>query len=252
MMTPQRYLDLRSLNEEMLEFLKLCVRGKISIYVSGGTGTGKTTFLNMLSSFLPENELIITIEDTLELQLKQKNVRSYETRQINAGNMMVVDMSALVKASLRQRPDRIIVGETRDGAVVSLLTAMSTGHEGSMSTGHANSPFNLVNVRIPTMIEMDKTSTFSERAQAMMISEALQLIVQLRRLPDGRRVVSQVTEVGGLDKKSGAVILEDIFVYNIEKNDFEQTGYYPKAIVEKVASNGVGEIKTFFRDGKEV
>ena len=251
MMTPQRYLDLRSLNEDMLEFLKLCVRGKISIYVSGGTGTGKTTFLNMLSSFLPENELIITIEDTLELQLKQKNVRSYETRQINAGNMMVVDMSALVKASLRQRPDRIIVGETRDGAVVSLLTAMSTGHEGSMSTGHANSPFNLVNVRIPTMIEMDKTSTFSERAQAMMISEALQLIVQLRRLPDGRRVVSQVTEVGGIDKKSGAVILEDIFVYNIEKNDFEQTGYYPKAIVEKVASNGVGEIKTFFRDGKE-
>lgn len=136
----------------------------------------------MLSAYIPENELLITIEDTLELQLKQKNVRSMETREITSSTMESIDMAALVKSSLRMRPDRIIVGETRDGAVVSLLSAMSTGHEGSMSTGHANSPDNLVRVRIPTMMEMDKGSSFSERAKSLMIAEALQLIVQLRRL----------------------------------------------------------------------
>ena len=134
MMTAEKYIELHSLSPKMLEFLKKCVLGRVSIYVSGGTGSGKTTFLNMLSAFLPEDELIITIEDTLELQLKQKNVRSLETRQITNGNMETIDMAALVKASLRMRPSRIIVGETRDGAVVSLLSAMSTGHEGSMST----------------------------------------------------------------------------------------------------------------------
>ena len=131
MMVADKYLELKSISKEMLDFLEKCVKGKVSIFVSGGTGTGKTTFLNMLSSFLPEDELLITIEDTLELQLKQKNVRSLETREIKNANMDSIDMSALVKASLRMRPDRIIVGETRDGAVVSLLSAMSTGHEGS-------------------------------------------------------------------------------------------------------------------------
>lgn len=237
MMTAEKYIELKSLSQEILEFLKICVKGKVSIYVSGGTGTGKTTFLNMLSAFLPDNELIVTIEDTLELQLKQKNVRSLETRPITNGEMMDVDMSALVKASLRMRPSRIIVGETRDGAVVSLLSAMSTGHEGSMSTGHANSPENLVNVRIPTMMEMDKTSTFSERAQALMIAEAIQLIIQLRRLPDGRRVVSQVTEVNGLNK-NGSVHLTDIFKYNYTTDEFEYTGYYPQKIADHVGYFG--------------
>lgn len=124
MMVPSKYLELKSISEKMLDFLDKCVKGKVSIFVSGGTGTGKTTFLNMLSSFIPENELLITIEDTLELQLKQKNVRSLETREIKNANMDSIDMSALVKASLRMRPDRIIVGETRDGAVVSLLSAI--------------------------------------------------------------------------------------------------------------------------------
>ena len=123
MMTASKYIELKSLNQTMLGFLEQCVLGKVSIYVSGGTGTGKTTFLNMLSAFLPEDELIVTIEDTLELQLHQKNVRSMETRQITNGNMETIDMAALVKASLRMRPDRIIVGETRDGAVVSFLSA---------------------------------------------------------------------------------------------------------------------------------
>jgi len=244
MMTAQKYVELRSLSEGMLDFLKKCVLGKVSIFVSGGTGTGKTTFLNMLSSYLPRNELIITIEDTLELQLKQPNVRSLETRPITAGETMkLIDMDALVKASLRMRPDRIIVGETRDGAVVSLLSAMSTGHEGSMSTGHANSPENLVNVRIPIMIEMNRSSTFSERQQRLMISEALQMIVQLRRLPNGRRVVSEICEVAGVDPQGGGIVLNRIFEYDMAADKYRYTGYFPKRIAAHTALYGIGITK---------
>lgn len=245
MMTAAKYIELQSLSQQMLLFLKLCVLGKVSIYVSGGTGTGKTTFLNMLSAFLPGDELIVTIEDTLELQLKQKNVRSLETRPITGGTMESIDMSALVKASLRMRPSRIIVGETRDGAVVSLLSAMSTGHEGSMSTGHANSPRNLVDVRIPTMMEMDKTTSFSERAQALMIAEAIQLIVQLRRLPDGRRVVSQICEVSGIGK-DGKVVLNDIYRYDFTTDEFQYTGNFPQKIADHIAYFGYELDEDFF------
>ena len=230
MMVASKYLELKSISQEMLDFLEKCVRGKVSIFVSGGTGTGKTTFLNMLSSFIPEDELLITIEDTLELQLKQKNVRSLETREIKNANMDSIDMSALVKASLRMRPDRIIVGETRDGAVVSLLSAMSTGH--------ANSPENLVNVRIPTMMEMDKDSSYSEKAKALMIAEAIQLIVQLRRLPNGRRVTSNICSVEGIDR-NGKVLLQNIFVYDFQKDKYIYTGNFPKKIANHLEMNGV-------------
>ncbi len=242
MMVDSKYLELGSLSEPMLKFLKKCVQGKTSIFVSGGTGTGKTTFLNMLSAYIPENELLITIEDTLELQLKQKNVRSMETREITSSTMESIDMASLVKSSLRMRPDRIIVGETRDGAVVSLLSAMSTGHEGSMSTGHANSPENLVRVRIPTMMEMDKGSSFSEKAKSLMIAEALQLIVQLRRLPDGKRIVSNICSVEGVDK-FGNIILKDIFIYDYSDKKFKYTGFFPKKIAEHLESNGVALTK---------
>lgn len=242
MMVDSKYLELGSLSEPMLKFLKKCVQGKTSIFVSGGTGTGKTTFLNMLSAYIPENELLITIEDTLELQLKQKNVRSMETREITSSTMESIDMASLVKSSLRMRPDRIIVGETRDGAVVSLLSAMSTGHEGSMSTGHANSPENLVRVRIPTMMEMDKGSSFSEKAKSLMIAEALQLIVQLRRLPDGKRIVSNICSVEGVDK-FGNIMLKDIFIYDYSDKKFKYTGFFPKKIAEHLESNGVALTK---------
>lgn len=242
MMVDSKYLELGSLSEPMLKFLKKCVQGKISIFVSGGTGTGKTTFLNMLSAYIPENELLITIEDTLELQLKQKNVRSMETREITSSTMESIDMASLVKSSLRMRPDRIIVGETRDGAVVSLLSAMSTGHEGSMSTGHANSPENLVRVRIPTMMELDKGSSFSEKAKSLMIAEALQLIVQLRRLPNGKRIVSNICSVEGVDK-FGNIILKDIFIYDHTDKKFKYTGFFPKKIAEHLEANGVALTK---------
>ena len=242
MMVDSKYLELGSLSEPMLKFLKKCVQGKTSIFVSGGTGTGKTTFLNMLSAYIPENELLITIEDTLELQLKQKNVRSMETREITSSTMESIDMASLVKSSLRMRPDRIIVGETRDGAVVSLLSAMSTGHEGSMSTGHAISPENLVRVRIPTMMELDKGSSFSEKAKSLMIAEALQLIVQLRRLPNGKRIVSNICSVEGVDK-FGNIILKDIFIYDHTDKKFKYTGFFPKKIAEHLEANGVALTK---------
>ena len=242
MMVDSKYLELGSLSEPMLKFLKKCVQGKTSIFVSGGTGTGKTTFLNMLSAYIPENELLITIEDTLELQLKQKNVRSMETREITSSTMESIDMASLVKSSLRMRPDRIIVGETRDGAVVSLLSAMRTGHEGSMSTGHANSPENLVRVRIPTMMELDKGSSFSEKAKSLMIAEALQLIVQLRRLPNGKRIVSNICSVEGVDK-FGNIILKDIFIYDHTDKKFKYTGFFPKKIAEHLEANGVALTK---------
>lgn len=242
MMVDSKYLELGSLSKPMLKFLKKCVQGKTSIFVSGGTGTGKTTFLNMLSAYIPENELLITIEDTLELQLKQKNVRSMETREITSSTMESIDMASLVKSSLRMRPDRIIVGETRDGAVVSLLSAMSTGHEGSMSTGHANSPENLVRVRIPTMMELDKGSSFSEKAKSLMIAEALQLIVQLRRLPNGKRIVSNICSVEGVDK-FGNIILKDIFIYDHTDKKFKYTGFFPKKIAEHLEANGVALTK---------
>ena len=242
MMVDSKYLELGSLSEPMLKFLKKCVQGKTSIFVSGGTGTGKTTFLNMLSAYIPENELLITIEDTLELQLKQKNVRSMETREITSSTMESIDMASLVKSSLRMRPDRIIVGETRDGAVVSLLSALSTGHEGSMSTGHANSPENLVRVRIPTMMELDKGSSFSEKAKSLMIAEALQLIVQLRRLPNGKRIVSNICSVEGVDK-FGNIILKDIFIYDHTDKKFKYTGFFPKKIAEHLEANGVALTK---------
>lgn len=239
MMQAEKYLELGSLSEPMLKFLKICVENRVSVFISGGTGTGKTTFLNMLSSFLPENELVITIEDTLELQLRQKNIRSMVVRKVTNGNqtMEEMDMASLVKAALRMRPDRIIVGETRDGAVVSLLTAMSTGHEGSMSTGHANSAYNLVNSRIPTMMEMDRSTSFSEKAQAMLIREGIELIVQLKRLPDGKRIVSEICEVTRLSGK-GEVILTDIYKYDYGTRQFLYTGNMPKRIQEHVSFYG--------------
>ena len=242
MMVDSKYLELGSLSEPMLEFLKKCVQGKTSIFVSGGTGTGKTTFLNMLSAYIPENELLITIEDTLELQLKQKNVRSMETREITSSTMESIDMAALVKSSLRMRPDRIIVGETRDGAVVSHLYAMSTGHEGYMTTGHPNYHDNLHRPRSPTMMEMDKGSSFSERAKSLMIAEALQLIVQLRRLPDGKRIVCNMCSVEGVDK-FGNIIFKDIFIYDYSDKKFKYTGFFPKKIAEHLESNGVALTK---------
>ena len=233
------YVMMGSMSASMLYFLERCVKGKISIFVSGGTGSGKTTMLNMLSAYIPNDELIVTIEDTLELQLQQKNVRRMEVRDAgNAKDMMNVDQKTLVKAALRQRPDRIILGETRDGSVVDLISAMSTGHEGSMSPIHANSPQNMCNSRMLILYSMNPEANFSERAVALQISEALQVIVQVARFPDGSRKVEQISYVTGLTK-DGLVDIKDIFYYDKIEKKFKFTGFIPDDIRKAMRERGL-------------
>ncbi len=233
----QDYIDKGSINYNMLYFLSYCVASKISIVVSGGTGTGKTTLLNMLSGYIPKDELIITIEDSCELKLQQPNVRRMEARPAENAEMMNVDQQALVRAALRQRPDRIILGETRDGSIVDVISAMSTGHEGSMTTIHANSPRNLCDVRLGILYSMNKEADFSEKSVAMQFAEAVQLIVQIKRYPDGSRKISQISHVNGIDK-NGKVNLKDIFIYDNKEKTFKYTGYLPQEIVDTIYFRG--------------
>lgn len=232
------YVSIGSMSRNMLYFLSLCVKGKISIFVSGGTGTGKTTLLNMLSSYISPRELIITIEDSCELKLQQPNVRRMETRTAANEGMMNVDQKTLVRAALRQRPDRIILGETRDGSVVDIISAMSTGHEGSLTTIHANSPRNMVDVRIPILYSMNKEANFSENAIALQIAEAIQMIVQIKRFPDGSRKITHISEVDSINKDK-KVNINDIFVFDQEKQDFISTGYRPEKILKLLRDKGI-------------
>ena len=251
-LTGADYLRLGSIGENMLNFLSKCVEGKISLIVSGGTGTGKTTLLNMLSSYIPNTELIITVEDSCELNLHQPNVRRMEARigsAIGHGERLNdVTIQDLVRNALRMRPDRLIVGEIRDHTIVDMMTAMSTGHEGSMSTVHANSPHNLVVSRMPILYGMNRQMTFSESAQAIQITEALQLIVQIQRMRNGRRVITQVTEVTGLDDHD-RVILNDIFKYDEIENRFVATGYVPEKIIDKLAARNIVFPESVFAKG---
>lgn len=244
------FLRLRTLNEDILEFLRLAVEGKLNIVVSGGTSTGKTTALNVLSRFIPDNELIVTIEDSCELNLSQSNVRRMEARQSNSEGMMRIDIQALVKNALRMRPDRIIVGEIRDGTVVDMMTAMSTGHEGSMSTVHANSPETLVNTRLPILYSMYQAAQFSEVSQAYQICDALDLIVQIERMNNGTRKITRVTHVVkvGDDNKP---VLNDIFVYNPNSDEFLSTGYIPRYLIKKCKSKGVNVPESLFQKPRQ-
>ena len=243
------YINLGTLTPIMLAFLSRCVEGRISMIISGGTNTGKTTMLNMLSGYIPHDELIVTVEDSCELNLRQPNVRRMETRgtsQIGQGESIhAVTIQDLVRNALRMRPDRLIVGEIRDHTIVDMMTAMSTGHEGSMSTVHANSPYNLVTSRMPILYGMNTRMTFSETAQAIQITEALQLIVQLEHLKNGRRVVSNITHVVGMDDRD-RIILKDIFIYNKAENRHEATGYVPEKILEKLKDKGIRMSESIF------
>lgn len=238
-MTGEDYIRLRSISPEMLTFLKWCVEGKINIIVSGGTTSGKTTLLNMLSGFIPEGDLVITIEDSCELRLMQPNVRRMEARMVNTEGMMPVTIQALVRNALRMRPDRLIVGEIRDGTVVDMMSAMSTGHPGSLSTVHANSPQNLVNARLPILYSMNTSAVFSEEAQRMQIAEAIQIIVHLdRSRKTGERKIVSITHVAGLNGE-GKIRLNEIFHYNESTDQFDFTGYIPKAILTQIRTVGV-------------
>ena len=226
------YLSLGTMNADMLSFLKSAVLAKLNILVCGGTGSGKTTLLNMLSGFIPENELIITVEDNCELQLRQPNVRRLEAREA-MGDMAAIDIQALVKETLRMRPDRIVVGEVRDGTVVDMFSAMSTGHEGSMSTIHTDSPQALIGSRLPTLFSQYKGGSFNRDTQIYMTSEALQLIVQISREPGGRRRVTHITAVDGIDPVTSQIKLVDIYRYDRLQDSFHVVSAPPAYLLSR-------------------
>jgi len=196
-LSEQFWIDSNSLSQEMLTFLQTCVIARKNIIISGGTGAGKTSFLNLLSSFIPENERILTIEDAAELQLRQKHVGKLEARVADNLGKGEITIRSLVINSLRMRPDRIIVGECRGGEALDMLQAMNTGHNGSMTTIHANSPRDAVK-RIETMVLMAGFD-LPIRAIREQVVSAISVIVQLARYPDGSRKVSSITEVIGLE-----------------------------------------------------
>jgi len=231
-----------SVSPKIMSFLEACVRGKANIIVSGGTGSGKTTLLNVLSGYIPGNERIITIEDAAELQLRQGHVVTLESRPPNLENAGEVTIRDLVRNALRMRPDRIIVGEVRSSETLDMLQAMNTGHDGSITTAHANSPRDVIS-RLETMVLMSGMD-IPVKAIREQISSAINLIVQQARLRDGSRKVTSVTEVVGME--GDIVTLSDIFVFKHEGQDttgkirgsFIPTGIRP-TFEERLADNGV-------------
>ena len=199
-----------TMTSEISTLLDACVRGRLNVLVSGGTGTGKTTLLNVLSSFIPEDERIVTIEDAVELQLHQDHVIRLESRPPNIEGKGQVAIRELVRNSLRMRPDRIIVGETRGGEALDMLQAMNTGHDGSLSTVHANSPRDAIS-RLETMVLMAGME-LPVRAIREQIASAIDLIVQVTRLRDGSRRITHVTEVHGMEGQ--VVTLQDVFLFD--------------------------------------
>jgi pilus assembly protein CpaF len=198
-----------SINQNMAKVVEGCVKARINILISGGTGTGKTTFLNICSEFIPENERIITIEDSAELQLKQEHVVKLETRPPNIEGKGEVTQRDLVRNTLRMRPDRIIVGEVRGGEALDMLQAMNTGHDGSISTVHANTTRDALS-RLETMVLMSGVD-LPERAIREQVSSAVNVVIHLSRMSDGSRKVVQISEITGME--GNTIVMQDIFVY---------------------------------------
>jgi pilus assembly protein CpaF len=196
-----------TLTNEMAEFLDACVKSRLNIFISGGTGSGKTSSLNVLSSFIPNEERIITLEDAAELKLSQEHIVSLETRPPNIENKGQISIRDLVRNSLRMRPDRIVVGEIRGAEALDMLQAMNTGHDGSLSTGHANSPRDMI-ARMETMVMMAGYD-LPIRAIREQIASAIDLIVQQARMNDGSRKITHITEVMGME--GDTIVLQDLF-----------------------------------------
>ncbi len=235
-------INFATLNTKMAELLRICIEGRLNVVVSGGTGSGKTTTLNVLSNFIPHDERIVTIEDAAELQLPQDHVVRLESRPANLEGKGEIAIRDLVKNSLRMRPDRIIVGEVRSGEALDMLQAMNTGHDGSLTTGHANSPRDMLS-RLETMVLMSGMN-LPIRAIRDQAASAIDLIVQQSRLMDGSRKITHITEVQGME--GDVIILQDIFVFQQQgldnkgkvKGEFVSTGIMPK-FVKRLKEQGI-------------
>lgn len=238
-----------SLTPYMARFLSAAVKARLNIIVSGSTGSGKTSLLNVLSSFIPEDERIVTIEDVRELKLSQNNVISLETRDSNYDGIGNVTIRDLVKNSLRMRPDRIIIGEVRGSEAFDLLQAMNTGHDGSLTTLHANGTMDALN-RLETMVLMDGIEV-PINAMREYINNALDLVVQITRMKDGRRKITDISEV--VDVKDGKIVLKNIFKFNsdgvnesgIVQGEFVLQEYVPK-VLSKIKNAGIDDLDEIF------
>jgi pilus assembly protein CpaF len=249
-LTAQNLVDNLTFTPEMLNVLEACVKGKLNLMISGGTGAGKTTLLNVLSAFIPDRERIVTIEDAAELKLKQTHVVRLETRPPNIEGQGAVKQRQLVVNSLRMRPDRIVVGEVRGEEAIDMLQAMNTGHEGSLTTIHANSPRDALN-RLETMVSMANLN-IADKAIRQHVASAIHVIVQIIRLPDGARKLVSISEITGLE--GDMITMQDLFVFEREGYDenkrvrgrFRSTGIRPR-FSEKLAAMGISLNSSMFK-----
>jgi pilus assembly protein CpaF len=256
--SPLQPVDLirnQSITDPMLELLKACVKARLNIIISGGTGAGKTTFLNMLSGFISSYERIVTIEDAAELQLRQPHVARLETRPANIEGRGAIMQRQLLVNALRMRPDRIVVGEVRSDEALDMLQAMNTGHDGSLTTVHANSPRDAIS-RLEVMVSM-ASSNLNVRSIRQQVASAVDLFVQISRMSDGTRKVTHLTECVGMEGEQ--VTTQDIFVFEragIGKDGrvmgrFQATGVRPK-FSEKLRAAGIELPASIFQSSLEV
>jgi pilus assembly protein CpaF len=244
-------IENKALTKDIAEMLEMCVSARLNLLISGGTGAGKTTLLNALSAYIPEDERIVTIEDSAELQLQQPHVVRLETRPPNIEGRGEVTQRDLVRNALRMRPDRIVIGEVRGGEAIDMLQAMNTGHDGSLTTIHANTPRDAL-ARLETMIQMTGMR-LSDRAMRQQVAAAINLVVQVARLSDGTRRLTSISEITGMEGET--ITMQEIFQYERTGIDqhgqvigrFRPTGIRPR-FAERLKASGMQLPRIFFEE----
>jgi pilus assembly protein CpaF len=244
-------IEKNALTKDMADMFEMCVRARLNVLISGGTGAGKTTLLNALSSYIPDDERIVTIEDSAELQLQQPHVVRLETRPPNIEGRGEVSQRELVKNALRMRPDRIVIGEVRGGEAIDMLQAMNTGHDGSLTTVHANTPRDAL-ARLETMIQMTGMR-LSDRAMRQQVASALDLVIQAARLSDGTRRITSISEITGMEGET--ITMQEIFHFErkgVDKDGkvigrYRPTGVRPR-FAERLKQYGMQLPRVFFEE----